>query len=128
MRLQPIVLMFVLAGVVFGAFSEGFDRLWEAHFLNDIGFPAWLNLPPVVWIGALHAGACSWASWSPRGCCVASTCMTHAPGPDAAGNHGVADRSRRHLRSGARLRRRYRRLLVRLRSAHAAIPDRNHLA
>ncbi len=56
-RLQPIVLMFVLAGVVFGAFSEGFDRLWEAHFLNDIGFPAWPNLPPVVWIGALHAGA-----------------------------------------------------------------------
>lgn len=56
-RLQPVVLMFVLVGVVFGAFSEGFDRLWEAHFLNDIGFPAWRDLPPVVWIGVLNAGA-----------------------------------------------------------------------
>jgi len=56
-RLQPVVLMFVLVGVVFGASSEGFDRLWEAHFLNDIGFPAWRDLPPVVWIGVLNAGA-----------------------------------------------------------------------
>ncbi len=56
-RLQPVVLMFVLVGVVFGAFSEGFDRLWEAHFLIDIGFPASPALPPVVWIGAIGAGA-----------------------------------------------------------------------
>ena len=56
-RLQPVVLMFVAVGVVFGAFSEGFDRLWEAHFLTVIGFPAWLDLPPVVWIGGIHAGA-----------------------------------------------------------------------
>jgi hypothetical protein len=55
-RGRPVVLMLVLVGVVFGAFSEGFDRLWEAHFLTTFSFPAWPALPPVVWIGLLNAG------------------------------------------------------------------------
>ena len=53
---RPVVLMLVLVGVVFGAFSEGFDRLWEAHFLTTFSFPTQPNLPPVVWIGLLNAG------------------------------------------------------------------------
>ena len=55
-RGRPVALMLVLVGVVFGAFSEGFDRLWEAHFLTTFTFPTWLALPPVVWIGLINAG------------------------------------------------------------------------
>lgn len=56
-RGRPVVLMLVMVGVVFGAFSEGFDRLGEAHFLRTLSFPAWPNLQPVVWIGLINAGA-----------------------------------------------------------------------
>lgn len=55
-RSRPVVLMLVMVGVVFGAFSEGFDRLWEAHFLRTLSFPAWPALPPVAWIGLINAG------------------------------------------------------------------------
>lgn len=55
-RGRPVILMLLAVGVVFGAFSEGFDRLWEAHFLRTLSFPVWPNLPPVVWIGLINAG------------------------------------------------------------------------
>lgn len=55
-REQPILLMFVFIGVLYGSFSEGYDRLWEAHFLQNFAFPGWFDAPPVVWIGILNAG------------------------------------------------------------------------
>ncbi len=55
-RGRPVVLMLLAVGVVFGAFSEGFDRLWEAHFLRTLSFPVWPALEPVVWIGLINAG------------------------------------------------------------------------
>ena len=56
-RVQPVVLMFVLVAVVYGASSEGFDRLWEAQYLYNISFPAAPELPAVVWIGVINAGS-----------------------------------------------------------------------
>lgn len=56
-RVQPVVLMFALVAIVYGAFSEGVDRLWEAHFLTDIGFPAAPAVQAVVWIGVIRAGS-----------------------------------------------------------------------
>ncbi len=56
-RGRPVVLMLLLVGVVFGAFSEGFDRLWEAHFLTTFTFPTQPAFAPVVWIGLLNAGS-----------------------------------------------------------------------
>ena len=56
-RRQPVVLMFLLVAVVFGAFSEGFDRLWEAHFLLTFSFPTFGKLEPVVWIGIINASS-----------------------------------------------------------------------
>ena len=55
-RGRPVVWMLVLVGVVFGVFSEGIDRLGEAHFLNTFGLPAWPDVSAVVWIGAIEAG------------------------------------------------------------------------
>jgi len=40
-----------------GAFSETFDRLWEAHLLTGFEFPAWPDWAPVVWFGVIDAGA-----------------------------------------------------------------------
>lgn len=59
-RGRPVVWMLVLVGIVFGAFSEGIDRLGEAHFLTTFDFPTWhplmADLQPVVWIGMIEAG------------------------------------------------------------------------
>jgi MFS family permease len=55
-RGRPVVWMLVLVGVVFGAFSEGIDRLGEAHFLTTFSFPAWPDLSAVAWIGIINAG------------------------------------------------------------------------
>ncbi len=52
-RRKPIILtLFVITAIV-GASSETFDRLWEAHFLANVGFPA--RFTPVVWFGLINA-------------------------------------------------------------------------
>ena len=60
-RQSPVLVTLLAVGVVAGAASEGFDRLWEAHFLSNFDFPALGALKPVVWFGFINicAGACS---------------------------------------------------------------------
>ena len=53
-RRSPLLIAFLALALVFGAASEGFDRLWEAHLLLDIPFPALGHLQPVVWFGILQ--------------------------------------------------------------------------
>lgn len=55
-RRRPLALLLLLTSGVYGAFSEGFDRLWEAHFLLDLRFPSLGSFAPVVWIGAIQIG------------------------------------------------------------------------
>jgi DHA3 family tetracycline resistance protein-like MFS transporter len=50
-RLQPLILLLLGATFVAGASSEAFDRLWEAHFIRDIGLPHVGSLDPIVWFG-----------------------------------------------------------------------------
>jgi MFS transporter, DHA3 family, tetracycline resistance protein len=46
------LLLLVLAIAFFsGMSSEAFDRLWEAHFIRDVGLPQLWSLDPVVWFG-----------------------------------------------------------------------------
>ncbi len=55
-RGQRVLLAIFGATFFLGAFSETFDRLWEAHFLANFRFPeapAWSQL---VWFGVIHAG------------------------------------------------------------------------
>jgi DHA3 family tetracycline resistance protein-like MFS transporter len=52
-RGRPLALTIVAMGLVFGASDEGFDRLWEAHFIKDFAIPL---LPPAVWFGFLWIG------------------------------------------------------------------------
>jgi len=53
-RASPLLLMFVALAVVLGATSEGFDRLWEAHFLTDLTLPPLGRLRPIVWFGVIQ--------------------------------------------------------------------------
>jgi DHA3 family tetracycline resistance protein-like MFS transporter len=54
-RRRPVLLTILGIGVVFGAFSEGYDRLWQAHFLENISLPG--TLEPVAWFGLMNIGA-----------------------------------------------------------------------
>ena len=54
-RRQPVLLTILGVAAVWGAWTEGFDRLWEAHFLRDVGLPDLGTLEPVVWFGIINA-------------------------------------------------------------------------
>src|SRR5918996_1877336 len=56
LRARPMLLLIVGIAVFAGMWSEAIDRLWEAHFLVDIGVPGLGSLDPVVWFGILSAG------------------------------------------------------------------------
>jgi DHA3 family tetracycline resistance protein-like MFS transporter len=56
-RRRPILLTFLGITALFGAFSEGFDRLWRDHLLFNFSFPALGNFEPVVWFGIISAGS-----------------------------------------------------------------------
>ncbi|HVN54061.1 MAG TPA: MFS transporter [Anaerolineaceae bacterium] len=54
-RRSPVLRMLTLVSLVGGAASEGFDRLHDAHLLQNFTFPALGALQPVVWFGILSA-------------------------------------------------------------------------
>jgi len=56
-RTRPVLLLIV--GITFfgGMWSESVDRLWQAHFLVDVGVPEFAGLDPIIWFGVLNAGA-----------------------------------------------------------------------
>jgi DHA3 family tetracycline resistance protein-like MFS transporter len=56
-RRQPILLLIVGIAFCLGVSDEGFDRLWEAQFLVEVGVPGFAGLDQVVWFGVLAAGA-----------------------------------------------------------------------
>jgi DHA3 family tetracycline resistance protein-like MFS transporter len=55
-RAKPALLAFMGAAVFVGLYSEGFDRLTEAHFLTNFEFPPIPLLNVVAWFGILRAG------------------------------------------------------------------------
>ena len=56
-RGRPLLLAVLGIAAFAGMWSETFDRLWEAQFLENIGLPGIGQLQPVVWFGILNAGA-----------------------------------------------------------------------
>ncbi len=57
MRKRPILLTFLGISLLYGAFSEGFDRLWRDHLLLDFTLPSLGSLQPVVWFGIISGGS-----------------------------------------------------------------------
>ena len=53
-RGKPALINILTIGFILGLYSEGFDRLWTPHVLNDITLPAVGNLEPVVWMGVIR--------------------------------------------------------------------------
>ena len=56
-RARPVVLLLIAAACFAGAYTEGLDRLWEAHFIRDIGLPSFLGLSNLWWFAVLGMGA-----------------------------------------------------------------------
>ncbi|MFN8559373.1 MAG: MFS transporter, partial [Dehalococcoidia bacterium] len=56
-RARPATLTILGSALFFGAASEAFDRLPEAHLLGRFTFPGLWNLQPVVWFGVIGAGS-----------------------------------------------------------------------
>ncbi len=56
-RARPILLL--ILGITFfgGMWSESVDRLWEAHFLVDVGVPEFGGFNAIIWFGVLNAGS-----------------------------------------------------------------------
>ncbi len=54
-RGKPVLISILSIGLIYGLYSEGWDRLWTAHLLNDITLPTIGNLPPVMWFGLISA-------------------------------------------------------------------------
>ena len=54
-RGRQLLLLILVATVIHGAFSEGFDRLWTAHLLSDFSLPALGSLDEIVWFGIISA-------------------------------------------------------------------------
>ena len=54
-RRTPVLLLVLGILLVLGAWQEGFDRLWEAHLLLDVGVPSLFGLGNVTWFSVLAA-------------------------------------------------------------------------
>jgi DHA3 family tetracycline resistance protein-like MFS transporter len=57
LRTRPLILTILAITVVVGLSGEGVDRLYQVHFLKDVGLPAFAGLSPVLWFGLISGGA-----------------------------------------------------------------------
>ena len=55
-RARPALLAILGIAAFAGMWSEGYDRLWQAHFLEEVGLPTLGGLDPIVWFGVFGAG------------------------------------------------------------------------
>lgn len=53
-RRQPMLISILSVGVFFGLFSEGWDRLWQAHLLRTFNLEAATGTPAIIWFGILN--------------------------------------------------------------------------
>ncbi|PSK20287.1 MFS transporter [Brevibacillus sp. NRRL NRS-603] len=54
-RSQPILMLILFVTLFTGAASEGYDRLWEAHLIAEIGFPELTAISMPMWFGIIAA-------------------------------------------------------------------------
>ena len=56
-RRRPALITILSIGGIYGMFSEGFDRLWTPHVLENFTLPSLGKFQPVVWFGIINAGS-----------------------------------------------------------------------
>ncbi len=54
-RRSPELLTILSIGLIYGLYSEGFDRLWTKHILDQFSLPLAGILQPVFWLGLIRA-------------------------------------------------------------------------
>jgi MFS family permease len=54
-RGRQVLMTFVVVEVIYGISSEGWDRLWTAHLLQEFSLPSLGDLQPIVWFGIISA-------------------------------------------------------------------------
>ena len=54
-RGRPALLTILSIGFIYGLYSEGYDRLWTKHILDQFTFPLADRFQPVVWFGLMRA-------------------------------------------------------------------------
>lgn len=63
LRQRPVLRIVLLVELISGLYSEGFDRLWQKHILDNLTLPTLrdIQLQPVVWFGLfeLVGGLCA---------------------------------------------------------------------
>jgi MFS transporter, DHA3 family, tetracycline resistance protein len=52
-RRRPVLITILAVSLLVGAFSEGYDRLWTLHILENYSLPAIGDLDSVVWFGII---------------------------------------------------------------------------
>ena len=57
LRSRPLIVTILAITVVLGLSSEGVDRLYQVHFLRDIGLPSFAGFSPVLWFGLISGGS-----------------------------------------------------------------------
>jgi MFS transporter, DHA3 family, tetracycline resistance protein len=56
-RRTPVLLLILGISASWGAWSEGYDRLSEAHVIRDVGLPSFFGLSFIVWFGLIYAAS-----------------------------------------------------------------------
>jgi MFS transporter, DHA3 family, tetracycline resistance protein len=56
-RQTPLLLLILGISASWGAWSEGYDRLSEAHIIRDVGLPSFFGLSFIVWFGLIYAAS-----------------------------------------------------------------------
>jgi DHA3 family tetracycline resistance protein-like MFS transporter len=56
-RTTPLLLLILGISASWGAWSEGYDRLSEAHIIRDVGLPSFFGLSFVAWFGLISAAS-----------------------------------------------------------------------
>lgn len=56
-RRTPLLLLILGISASWGAWSEAYDRLSEAHVIRDVGLPQFFGLSFVVWFGLIYAAS-----------------------------------------------------------------------
>jgi DHA3 family tetracycline resistance protein-like MFS transporter len=53
-RGRPLLIIILITTVFYGMYSEGYDRLWTKHMLDNFSLPSIGNLDTVVWFGIFN--------------------------------------------------------------------------
>lgn len=52
-RKSPFLIVMLMICLFYGLYSEGLDRLWIAHILENVSLPS-VEMKPIIWVGTIN--------------------------------------------------------------------------